>query len=158
MIVKRNALPFAFVNFVKMIAMKTSLLLFAISIAIYSCGSGNKMNVASLENSKNDTIKIENDSLEYKIIIVENGFNSWLISQPPRGFYGQTKLETSNRQFVTEYNARVLQPNRYSRNLYLQQIDYEPTIDYGYEVNYLLYNYFVFFEQKYNQNLLGGRN
>lgn len=141
-----------------MIAMKTFLFLFTISVAIYSCGSGNKMNVSSSEISKNDTIKIENDSLEYKIIIVENGFNSWLISQPPRGFYGQTKLETSNRQFVTEYNARVLQPNRYSRNLYLQQIDYEPTIDYGYEVNYLLYNYFVFFEQKYNQNLLGGRN
>ncbi len=138
--------------------MKTFLLLFALSITIYSCGSGNKMNSVSSESSKNDTIRIVNDSLEYEIIIVENGFNSWLISQPPRGFYGQPKLETQNRLFVSEYNNRVLQPNRYPRDLYLQQINYDPTIDYGYEVNYLLYNYFVFFQQRYNQKFIGGRN
>src|SRR5690606_15236299 len=138
--------------------MKTFLLLFAISLAIYSCGSGNTMNSASGGNQKNDTIKIVNDSLEYEIIIVESGFNSWLISQPPRGFYGQPKLETQNRLFVSEYNNRVLQPNRYPRGLYTQQINYEPTIDYGYEVNYLLYNYFVCFQQKYNQKFIGGRN
>lgn len=138
--------------------MKTFLLLFALSIAIYSCSSTRTMNSISGENTKNDTIKIVNDSLEYEIIIVENGFNSWLISQPPRGFYGQNKLENSNRQFVSEYNNRVLQPNRYSRNLYEQQINYDPTIDYGYEVNYLLYNYFIFFQEKYNQNFISGRN
>jgi hypothetical protein len=138
--------------------MKTFLLLLALSLAIYSCGSGNKMNSVSSEISKNDTIKIENDSLEYKIIIIETGFNSWLFSQPPRGFYGQSKLENSNQQFVSEYNARVLQSNRFPRNLYERQIDYDPTIDYGYEVNYLLYNYFVFFQQKYNQKFIGSRN
>ncbi|MGO2102488.1 MAG: DUF6146 family protein, partial [Psychroflexus halocasei] len=34
-----------------------------------------------------------------------------------------------------------------------QEIDYQPHIDYGYEVNYMLYHYFLFFEQKYNQKL-----
>ena len=42
-------------------------------------------------SSKVDTIKIANDSLEYKIIILEVGFNSWLATQRPRGYYN-TKL------------------------------------------------------------------
>lgn len=124
---------------------------------IFSCGTGNT-SMSSSETTKNDTIRIANDSLEYEIIIIEPGFQSWLISQPPRGFYGQPKLEGSNRQFVAEYNNRVLQPNQYSRNLYTEQINYDPTIDYGYEVNYLLYNYFVYFQEKYNQKFIGGRN
>lgn len=140
--------------------MKNFLLIIILSFVIYSCGTGNTtMNgSSSAESKKNDTIRIANDSLEYEIIIVEPGFQSWLISQPPRGFYGQAKLEGKNRQFVSEYNNRVLQANQYSRNLYTERINYDPTVDYGYEVNYLLYNYFLYFQEKYNQNFIGGRN
>ncbi len=140
--------------------MKTILLLLSLSIAIYSCGSGNS-NIKDNSNTgivKNDTVRIANDSLEYEIIIIEPGFQSWLISQPPRGFYGQPTLESKNRLFVSEYNNRVLQPQRFSNNLYTDQINYDPTVDYGYEVNYLLYNYFVYFQDKYNQKFIGGRN
>lgn len=108
--------------------------------------------------SSNDTIRIANDSLEYEILIIEPGFESWLVTQPKRGFYGQSLLESKNRSFVSEYNNRVLQPNRYSRNLYGEQINYDPAVDYGYEVNYLLYNYFVYFQDRYNQKFIGGRN
>ncbi|CAM3422876.1 DUF6146 family protein [Aequorivita lipolytica] len=140
--------------------MKNYFLIAVLSILIYSCGTGNKTlnNSTSSEITKNDTIRIANDSLEYEILIIEPGFNSWLISQPPRGFYGQAKLEGKNMQFVADYNNRVLNPNKYSRNLYTERINYDPSIDYGYEVNYLLYNYFVYFQDKYNQKFIGGRN
>mgnify|MGYP006879604944 CR=1 FL=1 len=139
--------------------MKNFLLLIALSAAIYSCGTGNSaMNGSSSETTKNDTIRIANDSLEYEIMIIEPGFDSWLVSQPPRGFYGQSILETKNRLFVSEYNSRVMNPTRYSHNLYSEQINYDPNVDYGYEVNYLLYNYFVYFQDKYNQKFIGGRN
>ncbi|MDN3723988.1 DUF6146 family protein [Aequorivita sp. SDUM287046] len=139
--------------------MKNLLLIAAFCIACYSCGSGNKtLNSNNTEISKNDTIRIANDSLEYEIIIIEPGFESWLVSQPPRGFYGQSLLENKNYQWVTEYNTRVLQPAKYSPSLYTEQINYDPAIDYGYEVNYLLYNYFVYFQDKYNQKFIGGRN
>ncbi|MBG44631.1 MAG: hypothetical protein CL530_11765 [Aequorivita sp.] len=158
--VKSGYLHFTFVNFVKIIDMKNFLLIVILSLVIFSCGTGNTSISSSPSDgtTKNDTVRIANDSLEYEIIIVEPGFQSWLISQPPRGFYGQAKLEGNNRQFVAEYNSRVLQPNLYSRNLYGEQINYDPTIDYGYEVNYLLYNYFVYFQDKYNQRFIGGRN
>ncbi|MRT15976.1 hypothetical protein F3C99_03295 [Vitellibacter sp. q18] len=138
--------------------MKNLLLILAFSIALYSCGSGNFESSSGKEVAKNDTIRIANDSLQYEILIIEPGFESWLASQPPRGFYGQSLLETKNRSFVQQYNNRVLQPNQYSRNLYSEQINYDPTVDYGYEVNYLLYNYFVYFQEKYNQKFIGGRN
>jgi len=62
-------------------------------------------------------------------------------------------MERKNIQSVIEYNIRVRNPIRYDQNLYQFQIDYDAYTDYGYEVNYLLYHYFLFFEEKYNQQL-----
>ncbi|WP_372757652.1 DUF6146 family protein [Mariniflexile sp.] len=108
-----------------------------------------------LENEKlGDTVRISNDELEYEIIIIEPGFNSWLASTArPEGFYSQQYMETRNYQYVIEWNQRVLQPQRYNPNLYELQIDYQPNIDYGYDVNYKLYNYFIYFQLTYNQRL-----
>jgi len=105
----------------------------------------------------NDTLRIANDSLEYEILIIEPGFNVWLRTQPPKGYYSQTFLEAKNRLFVTEYNFRVRNFQLFDRNLYEQEINYEFHIDYGLEVNYLLYNYFTYFQQRFNQSFTGGR-
>ncbi|NJX16276.1 DUF6146 family protein [Tamlana crocina] len=102
----------------------------------------------------NDTVVISSDKTEYEIIIIEPGFNFWVASRArPHGFYSQQYLENRNYQYVIEWNQRVLQPQRYNPNLYELQIDYQPNIDYGYEVNYLLYNYFIYFQMTYNQRL-----
>ena len=138
--------------------MKNLFIFLVLSIAIYSCGTGNMNTKSNTGISSNDTIRIANDSLEYEILIIEPGFDSWLVTQPKPGFYGQSLLESKNRSFVSEYNNRVLQPNQYSHTLYGEQINYDPAVDYGYEVNYLLYNYFVYFQDKYNQKFIGGRN
>ncbi|MCB0452194.1 MAG: hypothetical protein KDC94_04740 [Aequorivita sp.] len=140
--------------------MKNLLLIAAFCVALYSCGTGNETmkNTSSDAGIEKDTIRIVNDSLEYEIMIIEPGFESWLATQPPRGFYGQPLLESKNYSLVSEYNSRVLQPAKYSHNLYAEQINYDPAVDYGYEVNYLLYNYFVYFQEKYNQKFIGVRN
>ena len=54
-----------------------------------------------------------------------------------------------------EWNNRVHQPQIYSPNLYEMTIDYNSTINYGYEVNYLIYNYMIYFQNKYKQKLYG---
>jgi hypothetical protein len=100
-----------------------------------------------------DTIVIANDSLEYEVIIFEPGFNAFLATQPPRGYYSQSAMELSNYLKITEYNLRVNDAIRYGPNLYPMRIDYDRNVDYGYEVNYLLFNYFLFFERRYNQRL-----
>lgn len=104
----------------------------------------------------NDTVRIANDSLEYEVIIIDPGFSSWLASRAyPRGYHSQTYLENKNRLYVTEWNIRVLQPQRYNPNLYEMQINYDQNINYGYEVNYLIYNYMIYFQNTYNQKLYG---
>ena len=139
--------------------MKYLLFFIAISLAIYSCDSTKSAMKGDPNSSmtENDTVRIANDSLEYEILIIEPGFNSWLVTQQPRGYYGLNYLENKNQLFVSEYNARVRNPQRYSPNLYPQEINYNYNADYGYEVNYLLYNYFVYFQQRYNQHLPGDR-
>jgi len=103
-----------------------------------------------------DVVRIANDSLEYEVIIIDSGFNSWLASNArPRGFYSENYMEGRNQIYVNEWNSRVLQPQRYSPDLYGMRIDYNPTIHYGYEVNYLIYNYMIYFQMTNKQQLAG---
>ncbi|THD67846.1 hypothetical protein E7Z59_09355 [Robertkochia marina] len=133
--------------------------------AIASCSGTKKMNELPLEDisraeqevfkaQEGDTVRIGNDSTEYEIIIIDPGFSVWVnrIAQP-RGYYSQSFMENRNRIFVTNWNIRAQQPQLYDPNLYLWRIDYDPNIDYGYEVNYMLFNYFIYFQRKYNQRL-----
>lgn len=102
-----------------------------------------------------DVVRIANDSLEYEVIIIDSGFNSWLMTQArPRGYYSETYLENRNQIYVNEWNLRVMQPQRYG-DLYEMQINYDPNIHYGYEVNYLIYNYMIYFQMANKQQLAG---
>lgn len=136
--------------------MRNLLYILLICLFAYSCNSGKRTIQASDEIavSEGDTVRIANDELEYEIIIIEPGFNVWVASTArPRGYYEQSYLENRNIIMVREWNLRIIQPQRFDPNLYLLPINYDQNIDYGYEVNYLLYNYFIYFQLKYNQRL-----
>ncbi len=134
--------------------MKNLLYILFLVVTIYSCGStrDRDFNQQEITANTNDTVRIANDSLEYEIIIIEPGFSLFINSiARPREYYSQSYLENKNRFLVLDYNARVREPFRFNPNLYVQEINYDPGTNYGYEVNYLLYNYFVFFSREYNQ-------
>ncbi|TJY33935.1 DUF6146 family protein [Pontimicrobium aquaticum] len=135
--------------------MKNAILILLICFGAVSCNSTKKVsNSSEPKTTEQDTVRIANDELEYEIIIIDPGYSSWLIGRArPKGYYSQQFLETRNRVLVTEWNNRVLQPQRYNPNLYEMRIDYDPNIDYGYEVNYKLYNYFIYFQLTYKQQL-----
>ncbi len=139
--------------------MKTFIYILLISLAMVSCNTTDRAiqnTNETLNLSEQDTVRIANDAIEYEIIIIEPGFNTWLASTArPEGYYSQDFLESRNRQYVTEWNSRVLQPHRFNPNLYEMQIDYQYGVDYGYEVNYKLYNYFIYFQLTHNQRLAG---
>ena len=106
------------------------------------------------KEKKANEVRIANDSIEYEVIIIEPGFQVWLNSiAKPRNFYSQSYLEARNQIYISEYNYRVLQPLRYGGMMYELRIDYNYSTNYGYEVNYLLYNYFIYFQRKYKQRL-----
>ncbi len=131
-----------------------------LSILIMQC-SGSKAVVDISKEEKEvfnqntrDTVTIKNEGLEYEIIIIEIGFNTWLQSiAKPWGYYTQEFMENRNQIYVINWNQRVMEPLRFDASLYEWRIDYNPNIDYGYDVNYQLYNYFIYFQRKYNQRL-----
>ncbi|WP_413998841.1 DUF6146 family protein [Flavobacterium sp. W1B] len=139
--------------------MKNSFYIIAIIFcALIGCTASKSGSIAKEKptGSKNDTVRIANNELEYEVIIIDPGFSSWLASRAlPRNYYSQSYLENKNQLWVSEWNSRVSQPFRYNPNLYEMTIDYNPNIDYGYEVNYLIYNYMVYFQNTYKQKLFG---
>ncbi len=144
----------------KKIIFQIGILLFFFGLAFNSCKSSkevleitDKERIAFSE-TVGDTVEIKSDTTEYEIIIIEPGFNFWLNSiARPKGFYSQPYLENRNQIMVMNWNQRVLEPLRFNPNLYELQINYDPNIDYGYDVNFKLYNYFIYFQRKYNQRL-----
>ncbi|CAM2891937.1 DUF6146 family protein [Flavobacterium frigoris] len=139
--------------------MKKNIYIVLIMLAIIVGCTTSKPVVSKAENpnpTANDTVRIANDALEYEVIIIDPGSSTWLVSRAfSRNYHTQSYLENKNRFWISEWNSRVLQPFRYNTNLYEMTINYDPTIDYGYEVNYLIYNYMVYFQNTYKQKLWG---
>ncbi|WP_298393027.1 DUF6146 family protein [Flavobacterium sp.] len=136
--------------------MKNLLYVFTLLFIIIGCSTTSKT-VPTTDNTKvSDTIRIANEELEYEVIIIDGGFTSWLNSvAKPRGYYTENYLESRNQIYVSEWNRRFLQPQQYDSRLYEMQINYDNNTKYGYEVNYLIYNYFIYFQITNKQQLAG---
>lgn len=90
------------------------------------------------------SVKISNPELEYEVIIFDNQFEGWFVTRAhPRGYYSKTFLESKNRQWVNSFNAR----SRAGVKGFNYTIDFQSGIDYGYEVNYMIYNYLLYFQE-----------
>lgn len=135
--------------------MKVSISIFIILFALLiSCNSSKEIVNTNKPKLESDTIRIANDEIEYEVIIIDIGFSSWFNSfAKPRDYYSQHFLESRNRVWVLEWNRRVNLPMIYNPNLYEMQINYQSSIDYGYEVNYMIYNYLTYFQLKNKQKL-----
>ncbi|MDB9961602.1 DUF6146 family protein [Oceanihabitans sp.] len=138
--------------------MKSVFYFILICALLSACNTSKNISIAEDSNpvKNNDTISISNNELEYEVIIIEPGFRTWLESSArPEAFYSQSFLEKKNIQYVSAWNSRALNPLKFDPNLYEMQINYQQGIDYGFEVNYILYNYFIYFQNKYKQQLAG---
>ncbi|WP_333599684.1 DUF6146 family protein [Flavobacterium sp.] len=139
--------------------MKKIVLAFLLVLGLASCHfDKNIVAKATKGETKkpSDTVRIANDSLQYEVVIIDSGFSTWLASQArPRGYYSETYLENRNQIYVSEWNNRAMQPQRYKSDLYEMQINYDNSIHYGYEVNYLIYNYFIYFQLANGEQLAG---
>ena len=134
--------------------LKNILILFSVGFFFWACGSSN---INNPKTEKEKPVVIANDSLEYEIAIIDIGFNAFLNSiAQPVGFYTQEYMENRNRAWVLTWNYRVRNPNKFNTNIYENIIDYQSNIDYGYDVNYKLFNYFLFAQRKYKMTLGGG--
>ena len=127
-------------------------LLFAVFSILVACNSSKtQKKFDDKPKLESDTIRISNNEIEYDVIIIDGGFTSWFNTYArPRSFYTQSYLEARNRVWVLEWNRRAMLPSQYNPNLYEMTINYETNVDYGHEVNYMIYNYLVYFQRNNN--------
>ncbi len=123
--------------------MKNIVLLIALSAIIIACKGPGQISQISLLN---DVAEVA-DTVEYELIIIDPGFDSWFISHAkPVWFYSQSYLESWNRQYVTAWNSKTMSGRQ--NRFFETYIDYLPHIDYGLELNYKLFYYFQYVERK----------
>lgn len=132
------------------------LLLFAVFSILIACNaSQDKKSFEDKPKLESDTIRISNEELEYDIIIVDPGFTNWFNTNArPRNYYSQSYMESRNKVWVLEWNIRAQNPKKYG-DIYDMMINYQSNINYGFEVNYMLYNYLIYFQLTYKQQLGG---
>lgn len=127
---------------------KINFIMLLIMIGFQTYGFGQEKNHMDIQ--KNDVAA--KDTVEYSLLIIDPGFESWLITQPPEEFYSNDYYEMKNQLYVLEWNRRY--NTSFNKDLYDNYIDYNSNIEYGIDLNYKLYYYFKYFERTNHINLL----
>lgn len=92
------------------------------------------------------------EETEYELIVLEPGYKAYLVTQLPMEYYSENYYKTWNQQYVIEWNIRFLSGPR--KELFENEIHYDPMKNYGLELEYRLYHFFRFFENKYDITLV----
>jgi hypothetical protein len=102
--------------------------------------------------AQKDTIKM--DTTEYELVVMDPGYESFLIMQPPKSYHTEGYYESWNRRYVSQWN------NYYTSGIYPDNvqsyIDYNHQVDYDKELDYKLYYYFKYWEKSNGVKLVPG--
>lgn len=130
--------------------MRTLILFISFSLLFVGCITNKSTEKTTLTKDEN-SLKFEpNEDGEYDIIVFDPQYTTYLKSIAlPKEYYSKAYYEQRNRLYVIVWNQRHMQPMSFDPNLYAVSIDLDPTVDYGYEFEYKLFNFFRFIEYKY---------
>ncbi|UII25218.1 DUF6146 family protein [Fulvivirga maritima] len=95
-----------------------------------------------------------NEDGEYELIIIDSGYDRWLSRYAkPANYYSLAYYEQKNTFYANSWNEKVGRGAYFRDENYPfeNRIDYDPTIDYGLELNYRLFTYFKYIEEVYGQ-------
>jgi hypothetical protein len=100
--------------------------------------------------SKIDSVAISpGDTTEYELIVMDSGFDNWFVSnRKPIWYHEKEYYHAKNTFYAINWNIRV--HDNMHREPYDFEIDYDQKIDYGIELEWQLFWYFKYIEQKYN--------
>ncbi len=123
--------------------MKLKFLVLFTAVLFASCAGPEKLARVELNNQEGQAA----DSVEYELVVLDPGFETWfLMHSRPSWYHTQSYYELWNRQFVSAWNTKSMS-SRYSR-MFDSTIDYDPTADYGLEINHKLFYYFQYVERE----------
>jgi hypothetical protein len=120
--------------------MKKILSAIGILLVVFAC-STQKKSITVNQSEQNAT---EQDSVEYGIETFDAKFETWYqLQNNPSQYRSQSYYESWNKQYVSAWNNKALT----SRNRFFEPIvGYNPSEDYGFELNHELFYYFQYVE------------
>ncbi len=126
--------------------MKRLLFIMGIALLSWACAPGK-------ESSRKVVVaKDADDTTEYRIRIDDLQFNQWyLVNYSPAKDRTNEYYRTRNDIAVSNWNE-YYRVNKFGRVIWFR-IDYWPNIDYGINVNRMLYWYFRYIEENYRISL-----
>jgi len=129
-------------------------LFFILAIAtvfLYAC-SGEKH--ISIQNTHGVEVSA-NDSVEYDVETFDVAFESWYERQKsPAASRSLSYYETWNHQYVSAWNAKSYSSARHWP--FEPVIGYDPTVDYGFDLNHKLFYYFMYVERVLKIKIMSG--
>jgi hypothetical protein len=95
------------------------------------------------------------DSLEYSLETFDSRFETWYMMQnSPARYRSLEYYENWNRQYVAAWNYNATTSRR--RGFFEPIVGYDPTVDYGFELNHKLFYYFQYVEQVLKIQIMPG--
>ena len=127
--------------------MKRNLLILPVLLFVIACSS-----TKDVESIKEIKAQGSEDSTEYELVVFDPGFTSWFATnRKPKWYHSHNFYKNWNKIYVNEWNYRVT--NFKYQEPYDFMINYDPQVDYGLDVDYELYWWFKFMEDKYHIKL-----
>ena len=114
-----------------------------LALIIWACSPVKDATKTSATLSQKDQ-----DSTEYGIVIIDPGFDQWYLAN-----YSPAQ-DRSNDYYRTQNNMAIRNWNDYYHtgkhgNVINSDIDYQPEVDYGIDINRKLYWYFRYIKSEY---------
>ena len=123
--------------------MAIRVLIFFTALAFVLACSSPKGTVQVKNNA--EEISVE-DSLEYELETFDVRFETWYqLHKSPALYRSQSYYESWNKQYVSAWNANAIDHQKHS--FFEPIIGYDPTVDYGFDLNHELFYYFQYVEQ-----------
>ena len=114
-------------------------------IVVTSCGVFGPDKMSGRIGLKHDAIATEQeDSLEYDLVIVDHGFDSWFQKNGHmKSLHSNGYLQSMNSIYANTWNRMYMTGDRRVESY----LDYDSRVDYEFEFNYKLFMYFKYFEE-----------
>ena len=138
-------------NFEFSTAMRKAGFILGMFLAVLACTSQK-----GLVNIKKTAPPAEpQDSVEYELITFDAKFETWYeLHNSPATYKLKEYYESWNRRYVSEWNYKAMTFNKHG--FFEPIVGYEPTVDYGFELNHKLFYYFQYVEKVLRIQILDG--
>ncbi len=124
-----------------------------IIILVFAAACSSQKEVVKIKD--NGTEVEEKDSLEFELEVLDPKFDTWYtLHDSPAQYRSQSYYENWNHQYVNAWNANALDPRK--SKFFEPIVGYDPTQDYGFELNHKLFYYFLYVENVLNIEIMPG--